>query len=248
MNRLDSKVALVTGANKGIGFSIVEKFLTQKCTVFAGIRDLNAVSSELQMLSEKFNGQLSIVQLDVTDAAQCKEVIQKIKKEYGKLDILVNNAGKVTYELVPFINFDVFNEMLQTNVVGLIRMSSLAARLMSRQKSGSIINISSVVSVKGAKGQASYAASKGAVNAFTLSLAKELVSDHIRVNAIAPGMVATQRLEEAASEKFSNVTEDIGFGEMAKPEDIANACLYLASDESSYVTGQVVVIDGSLKI
>jgi 3-oxoacyl-[acyl-carrier protein] reductase len=178
----------------------------------------------------------------------CKEVILSIKKEQTRLDILVNNAGKISYELVPFINFDFFEEMLQTNVVGLIRISQLASRLMSRQKSGSIINISSIVAVKGAKGQASYAATKGAVNAFTLSLAKELATDQIRVNAIAPGMVATERLSKIMTDKFEHVKNDIGMNRLAEPEDVANMCVFLASDDSKYMTGQIIALDGSLKI
>ena len=248
MNRLSDKVALITGANKGIGLSIVEKFLEEGAIVYAGIRDLEATSAELQDLKKRFANNLHIVNLDVTNATLCKDLIIKIKKEQGSLDVLVNNAGQISYELVPFINFDRFEEMLQTNVVGLIRLSSLASRIMSRQKSGSIINMSSVVAVKGAKGQASYAATKGAVNSFTLSLAKELASDKIRVNAIAPGMVATERLSKVMADKFEHVQNDIGFGVLAQPEDVANMCLFLASDDSSYVTGQIISLDGSLKI
>ncbi len=248
MKRLSEKVALVTGANKGIGFSIVKKFLNEGAIVYAGIRDLDAASTELTELLNQFSEKLQVVSLDVTNATLCKDVILSIKKEQSRLDILVNNAGKISYELVPFINYDVFEEMLQTNVVGLVRLSSLASRVMSRQKSGSIINISSIVSVKGAKGQASYAATKGAVNSFTLSLAKELAADQIRVNAIAPGMVATERLSNVMAEKFEHVKNDIGFGRLAEPADVANMCLFLASDESSYITGQIMTIDGSLKI
>ncbi|MGA9211166.1 SDR family NAD(P)-dependent oxidoreductase [Kaistella sp.] len=248
MKRLLNKIVLVTGANKGIGLSITKKFLGEGAIVYAGIREIESTSTELYDLKSQFLDHLHIVTLDVTDAALCKGIILKIKKEQGRLDILVNNAGKISYELVPFINFDIFEEMLQTNVIGLIRLSSLASRLMGRQKSGSIINMSSIVSVKGAKGQASYAATKGAVNSFTLSLAKELAPDHIRVNAIAPGMVATERLSKVMSDKFEHVKNDIGFGDLAQPEDIANMCLFLASDESSYVTGQIIAVDGSLKI
>lgn len=248
MNRLLHKVVLITGANKGIGLNVVAKFLGEGAIVYAGIRVLNTISPELKSLKDEFSDRLQILNLDVTDATLCKDAVLTIKKEQGRLDVLVNNAGKISYELVPFINFDLFEEMLHTNVIGLIRLSSLVSRMMGRQKSGSIINISSIVSLKGAKGQASYAATKGAVNSFTLSLAKELAPDHIRVNAIAPGMVATERLSKVMSEKFEHVKNDIGFGDLAQPEDIANLGLFLASDESSYVTGQIIAVDGSLKI
>lgn len=248
MARLSNKVTLVTGANKGIGFSIVEQFLAEGAIVYAGIRDLSTISAALNDLKEQFLEQLVVVELDVTDATLCKDVILKIKKEQSRIDVLVNNAGQISYELVPFINYDFFEEMFQTNVVGLMRLSTLASRVMSRQKSGSIINMSSIVAVKGAKGQASYAATKGAVNSFTLSLAKELAVDHIRVNALAPGMVATDRLSKVMSDKFEHVKEDIGFGRLAVPEEVAKLCLFLASDESTYVTGQIMAIDGGLKI
>ena len=138
--------------------------------------------------------------------------------------------------------------MIKTNLFGVIRLTQLASRLMSRQNKGSIINVSSIVSVKGAAGQASYAATKGAVNSFTLSAAKELAKNKIRVNAIAPGMVATERLTKVALEKFSGQIEQIGFGQMADPNQIADLCVFLASDESSYITGQIIGIDGSLTL
>ena len=245
---LSDKVALVSGSNKGIGLSVVSKFVSNGCFVYAGIRNNSEPSAELTELKKRFELKLIILQLDVTNADECKIVIQRIQKEQGRLDILVNNAGVVSYELVPFINFSFLDKMLQTNVVGLIRLSQLASRLMSRKKRGSIINISSIVGLKGAAGQAAYAASKGAVNAFTMSLAKELSSNQIRVNAVAPGMVATKRLVETAFEKFSERINDIGLGRMADPDEIANICLFLASDNSSYVTGQIIEADGYLKI
>jgi len=248
MNRLEHKTALITGSNKGIGFAIVEEFLKEGCTVYAGIRNVHEISENLQQLKQEHTQSLHIIELDVTQPESCKSALMAMKKEQGKIDILVNNAGLVSYELVPFINFDHFERLLQTNVIGLMRMCQLVSRLMTREKSGSIINISSIVSVKGAAGQASYAASKGAVNAFTLSLAKELATSHIRVNAVAPGMVATDRLKAVAEEKFSDKVNQIGLGRMAEPNEIAKICLFLASEESSYVTGQIIGADGSLNI
>ena len=248
MKRLEHKTALITGCNKGIGYSIVEEFLKEGCIVYAGIRNVQEISENLKQLKQDHTERLQIIELDVTQPESCKSALMEMKKEQGKVDILVNNAGLVSYELVPFINFDHFERLLQTNVIGLMRMCQLFSRLMTRQKSGSIINMSSIVSVKGAAGQASYAASKGAVNAFTLSLAKELASNNIRVNALAPGMVATDRLKAVAAEKFSDKVNQIGLGRMAEPNEIAKICLFLASEESSYVTGQIIGADGSLTI
>jgi 3-oxoacyl-[acyl-carrier protein] reductase len=246
--RLENKVSLVTGANKGIGLAVVTRFLSEGSIVYAGIRKLISISEELHGLQAIYPSTLIIVELDVKNGQNCKEVIHTIKSQHQNLDVLVNNAGKVTYELLPFINFDAFEDMVQTNIFGVIRLTQLAARLMTRQNKGSIINVSSIVSVKGAAGQASYAATKGAVNAFTLSVAKELAKYHIRVNAIAPGMVATERLKQVANAKFNSIEERIGFGQMAEPNQIADACLFLASDESSYITGQIIGVDGSITV
>jgi 3-oxoacyl-[acyl-carrier protein] reductase len=246
--RLDRKVSLVSGANKGIGFAVVSKFLKEGSIVYAGVRDGSNISEGLRILQTEYPSTLVIIELDVKNLNNCKQVIQSIKSKHETLDVLVNNAGVVTYELIPFINFDSLEEMIQVNILGVIRLTQLASRLMTRRNIGSIINLSSMVSVKGASGQAAYAATKGAVNSFTLSAAKELSKFNIRVNAVAPGMVATERLLHAASEKFSGAIDQIGFGKMAEPRQIAETCLFLASDESSYITGQIIGVDGSQKL
>jgi 3-oxoacyl-[acyl-carrier protein] reductase len=246
--RLSEKVALITGSNKGIGLSIVRKFLEEGAFVYAGIRNIDEVSDDLKLLQSRFTNNLIITNLDVTNSNDCKEVIQAIKIEKGKIDILVNNAGIVSYELLPFLDFDKFNLMVQTNLIGLVRVSQLASRIMVKQKSGSIINISSIVAVKGVSGQAAYSATKGAVNSFTLSLAKELSSSGIRVNALAPGMVSSERLIAISGKKFSEKLNQIGFGRMATTDEIANVCLFFAGDESKYITGQIVGVDGGIII
>jgi 3-oxoacyl-[acyl-carrier protein] reductase len=246
--RLDKKVSLVSGANKGIGFAVVSKFLAEGSVVYAGVRDGSNISEGLRILQSEYPSTLVIIELDVKNLNNCKQVIQSIKSKHETLDVLVNNAGVVTYELIPFINFDSLEEMIQVNILGVIRLTQLASRLMTRRNTGSIINLSSMVSVKGASGQAAYAATKGAVNSFTLSAAKELSKFNIRVNVVAPGMVATERLLHIASEKFSGAIDQIGFGKMAEPRQIAETCLFLASDESSYITGQIIGVDGSQKL
>jgi 3-oxoacyl-[acyl-carrier protein] reductase len=248
MLRLQGKIALVTGCNKGIGLSVATEFLAEGCIVFAGVRNISTLSDALSGLTIQHIDRLHVIALDVTDADSCKQAIQRIRNAYGRLDVLVNNAGLVSYELVPFIDFEHFIKLFQTNVVGLMRMCQLSSRIMTRQQSGSIINISSIVSLKGASGQAAYAATKGAVNAFTLSLSKELAASQIRVNAVAPGMVATERLVSVAREKFNDKIQQIGLGRMADPGEIARICLFLASDDASYVTGQIIAADGNLNI
>lgn len=167
-----------------------------------------------------------------------------IKKEHGHIDILANIAGLISYELMPMINYDFFRKMIEVNVVALINLMTLVSRIMQRQNSGSIINMASMVGVKGAKGQLSYSATKGAVIAATKSAAKELAEYHIRVNAIAPGMVGSERFKAVLEEKFAQKINDIPFGRLATPDEVANLCLFLASDNSSYLTGQIIGVDG----
>ena len=144
------------------------------------------------------------------------------------------------------IDFDKLRKMFDVNVIALINLMQLCSRVMSRQKSGSIINIASMVGKQGAAGQLAYSATKGAVISATLSASKELASSHIRVNAVAPGMVATERFSQVMQANFEEKANDIRWGRLARPDEIAKACLFLASDMSGYITGQVMGVDGSL--
>jgi 3-oxoacyl-[acyl-carrier protein] reductase len=241
---LAGKICLVTGANSGIGLAVARKFAEHEAVVYANIRSQETASQEFLELCKAY-ANVKPLYFDVTDNDGVKTAISGIKKEEGRIDVLVNNAGVVTYELLGMINFSAMSQMFDVNVFAVIRLIQLVSRLMTRQRSGSVINISSIVGVQGVKGQLSYAATKGAINAITLSAAKELAASKIRVNAIAPGMVETPRLKKVLDEKFSDRISDIGFGRMALPEEIADTCLYLASDMSTYVTGQIIGVDGS---
>lgn len=243
MGLLNGKICLVTGASKGIGLALVRRFAEEGGIVFANLRNSTSNSKDLDHIISSYPD-VHKSYFDVNYADEVKSALLGIKNQYGKLDVLVNNAGEVSYELLPLINFEKLQSMMNTNIVAVIRLIQLASRIMSRQMEGSIINISSIVGVKGVKGQLAYAATKGALNAITLSAAKELAANKIRVNAIAPGMVATERLKAVMEEKFSERLKDIGFGRMADPEEIADSCVYLASDLSKYVTGQIIGVDG----
>lgn len=236
---LRGKVALVTGAARGIGRAIAEKFAANGAKVYAA--DIRA--EDLAWA----DGHVSIVPLvlDICDFAAVKNAVMEIKKEEGRLDVLVNNAGLITYELMSMIDYDKLRRMFEVNVIALIHLMQLVARLMARQGGGSIVNMASMVGEKGAAGQLSYSATKGAVIAATKSAAKELATVKVRVNAVAPAMVGTDRFKAEMESRFADKIKDAPFGRLAEPNEIADACLYLASDMSSYVTGQILGVDGA---
>ena len=244
MRLLEKKVVLITGAGAGIGQAVAKLFAKEGAVVYAlDIKGLNWISEE------GFDtNQIIPIELDICDFAAVKEVVMTAKKTYGHIDVLANIAGLISYEMMPMIDYEKFRKMLDVNVVALIHLMSLVSRIMTRQQNGSIINMASMVGVKGAKGQLSYSATKGAVIAATKSAAKELAEHHIRVNAIAPGMVGSERFKAVLEEKFAQKINDIPFGRLAEPEEIANLCLFLASDQSAYMTGQVLGVDGGATI
>ncbi|MCL2633261.1 MAG: SDR family oxidoreductase [Oscillospiraceae bacterium] len=238
---LDNKVALVTGASRGIGKAIVEVFAKNGAIVYANARkegDLDDIISE------------NIIPLyfDVTDNSGIKNAFSQIKKEQGRLDILVNNAGIMKDALIGMISGEVMREIFETNVFAVAELIQFASKFMIRQKSGSIINISSLVGVNGNKGQLVYSASKGAVISMTKTAAKELAQYNIRVNSIAPGIIDTDLHSFVGKEHMAERIAGIGMKRLGTPCDVANSCLFLASDLSEYVTGQVIGVDGSALI
>ncbi|WP_295333242.1 SDR family NAD(P)-dependent oxidoreductase [Flavobacterium sp.] len=242
---LEGKICLVTGTNRGIGMAIAERYAEEGAVVFANARKEDSLETWAKQCSEKYHTSVIPLYFDITDAAASKAALLKIKSDFGRIDVLVNNAGMVTYELLPMIDFEKLRAMFEVNVIAMIQLVQLASRIMTRQKSGSIINMSSVVGVQGVKGQLGYSATKGAVISITKSAAKELIEHNIRVNAIAPGMVGTERFTAVFEEKFKDKIANIGIGRLAEPNEIANVCVFLASDLSTYVTGQVIGVDGS---
>ena len=238
-NLLEGKVALVTGCNRGIGRQIAQLFATNGAIVYAVARKLSSIDS---LASNNIRPHY----MDVTDNNAIKDLFLRIKKESGRLDVLVNNAGIMQDALLGMITEEQLHSTFSTNVFANVNLIKYAAKFMVRQNSGSIINLSSIMGVTGNAGQIVYASSKGAVIAMTKSAAKELAGSNIRVNAIAPGIIATDMLYSVPEEKLAKLREKVGLGYIGEPIEVAKTALFLASNLSTYVSGQVIGVDGMM--
>lgn len=242
---LQNKVCIITGAGRGIGQAIAELFADNGAIVYANDLRQGCMTEWTDNSKNSFSGCIRPIYFDITDELQVKENIMSIKKECGHIDILVNNAGVEFNELIGMISARNMETMFKVNVFGTINMIQMVSRVMGRQSfGGSIINISSMVGLRGNKGQLVYSATKGAVISITKSAAKELAPKNIRVNSIAPGLTMTKMMEQADQEKLQSRIDNICMGRLAKPIDIANGCLLLASDLAGYISGQILPVDG----
>lgn len=244
-NMLKDKVCIVTGALHGIGKQVTLEFAKQGAIVYGNILPGSDEVAWRASFPQEVQERIYPSLFDVADTTAVKAAIMAIKKKHGKIDVLVNNAGVAYNERIGMISPVNVEKMFRINVFAVIEITQLAARIMMRQKYGSIINISSMVGVKGDKFQMAYSASKGAVIAMTKSAAKELAPLGIRVNSIAPGLTDTSMFHEAEADKLQERLSHIGMARIGTTQDIANACLFLASDLSEYVTGQIIGVDGS---
>lgn len=245
-NLLKNQVILITGANRGIGFEIAKTFAEQGGIVYANARKKNSLNHLIDSVKSEFKTNIIPVYFDITDTEGMKKAFIQIKKEQKKLDCLVNNAGVMNDALIGMISNDLIENQFAVNVFAPIQLIQLASKLMKRQKSGSIINISSIVGVEGNPGQLVYSGTKGALLSITKSAAKELAKDNIRVNAIAPGVIATDLFDEVDEKTKSDFLSNIRMNRAGTPKDVADTAVYLASDLSKYVTGQTITVDGSL--
>ena len=248
MGLLDGKVCLVTGASRGIGAATVSRFAREGAVVYANARTPESLDDLCTELSEKYNTTVKALYFDVRDEAAAKKAVLQIKKETGRLDVLVNNAGVMKDALIGMISKDLMQEMYDVNVFGVMNLLQLASKIMMFQKSGSIINLSSIVGLEGIPGKLVYSAAKGAVVAMTKTAAKELASQGIRVNAVAPGMIDTDMLKSVGDEKMKEQLANIRMGRLGTPEEVAAAILFLASDLSGYVTGEILGVNGSMMV
>ena len=246
MKLLENKTAIITGATRGIGRGIALEFANQGCNVAftfsSSVDAATALENELKDLGVKAKG----YQSNAADFDAAQELAKNVLAEFGTIDVLVNNAGITKDNLLMRISEDDFDKVIEVNLKSVFNLTKAVIRPMMKQRAGSIINMSSVVGLKGNAGQANYAASKAGILGFSKSVALELGSRNIRSNVVAPGFIETEmtaKLDEKVVEGWRN---EIPLKRGGTPKDIANACVFLASDMSAYVTGQTLSVDGGM--
>ena len=242
-----NKVVLVTGGSRGIGAAIVEDFVEGGAKVYFTCRSLGREVQAFLASSTK-RGAAFCLSCDGRKKSEVEETVEKILQKEDSIDVLVNNAGVIRDGLFLAMSDEDWSEVLETNLGGTYLFCKAVARPMIAQRGGRIINLSSIVGELGGIGQANYAASKGAINALTKSLAAELASRNITVNAVSPGMVNTKMSEAARSAFGDKIKEKIPLGFFAEPKDVAGVVSFLASDAARYITGQIITVDGGLSL
>jgi 3-oxoacyl-[acyl-carrier protein] reductase len=246
MKLLEGKVALITGASKGIGRAIAQRFAEQGATVaftyLSSVEKGQALENELKELGVQAKGYRS----NAADFSAADELVNAVVADFGRLDILVNNAGITRDNLLMRMTEQMWDEVINTNLKSCFNTVKAATRTFMKQKSGSIINITSVVGLKGNAGQANYSASKAGIIGFTKSVALELGSRNIRSNAIAPGFIETEMTEVLDEKTVQGWRDAIPLKRGGNPEDVADCAVFLASDMSTYISGQVLQVDGGM--
>ena len=246
MKSLEGKTALITGASKGIGRAVAQEFAQQGANVaftyLSSVEKGEALEKELQAAGVNAKGYRS----DASDFVAAEALINQVVEDFGSLDVLVNNAGITRDNLLMRMSEESWDEIMNVNLKSVFNTVKAATRTFMKQRNGSIINMTSVVGLSGNAGQANYAASKAGIVGFTKSVAQELGSRNIRCNAIAPGFIETEMTEELDENTVQSWRDAIPLKRGGQPTDVANCAVFLASDQSAYITGQVIQVDGGM--
>ena len=245
---LTGKVALVTGGSRGIGRAVVELFARDGMDVVFFFRGNEAAAREVVTAVQAAGGKAEAMQVDVADAEAVAAAVEHIVDGRGRIDVLVNNAGIVRDNILGMLEDEDIRAVLDTNVGGVFNVTRAVVRHMISKRSGRIVNLSSVAAEKGGRGQANYAASKGAINAFTKAMAVELASRKITVNCVAPGVIETEMSQQVRDLAGDEVKERILLRRYGQPQEVAHAVWFLASSFADYITGQVLHVDGGFKM
>lgn len=243
---LEGKVALVTGASRGIGKAIALLLAENGADVAVNFAGSTAAAEAVAAEIEKMGRKAILVQGDVSQTEVCAEMVDKVVKELGRIDILVNNAGITRDTLLLRMKEEDWDAVLNTNLKGVFNCTKAVVKYMAKQRSGAIVNISSVVALMGNAGQANYAAAKAGILGFTRSVAKEMAARGIRVNAVTPGFIKTDMTSVLSEKVVAAMEASIPLARLGEPEDIAKAVLFLVSDNAAYITGQTLHVDGGM--
>lgn len=246
MRRLEGLKALVTGASRGIGAAVASRLAAEGA--FVGLNFVSNAEAARGVLAEiqDAGGSGALFQADVSDCDACAALVSDFVEHAGGLDILVNNAGITRDGLLVRMSVEDFDAVLATNLRGVFLLSQAAAKVMMKARSGSIVNMTSVVGVMGNAGQANYSAAKAGVIGLTKSVARELASRNVRCNAVAPGFIETDMTSELGEKVREAALAQISLGRFGEPEDVAAAVAFLASQDAAYITGQVLAVDGGM--
>jgi len=245
---LNGKSVIVTGGSRGIGRAIVDLFAAEGCDVTFFYRDNAKAAGDVVQTAQAAGHKVAAAQLDVRDASACAAAVEHVADRCGRIDILINNAGIIRDNQLAALDDGDVQSVLDTNVGGVFNMARAVVPHMIVQRAGKIINLSSVSGEKGGRGQTNYAASKGAINAFTRALAVELAPRKVTVNAVAPGVIETEMSQDVRELAGEQVLSKILLRRFGKPEDVAFAVWFLASAYADYVTGEILHVDGGFKM
>ena len=243
---LEGKIAIITGATRGIGHGIATSFAKQGCNLAFTYNSSVDAAKVLETQLNRFGVKAKAYRSNAADFIEAQELVDQVLKDFGTVNVLVNNAGITKDNLLMRIIEEDFDKVIEVNLKSVFNMTKAIQRTFLKQRSGSLIHMSSVVGLKGNAGQSNYAASKAGIIGFSKAIALELGSRNIRSNVIAPGFIETEMTDQLAEDVVQKWRDGIPLKRGGKPEDVANACIFLASDLSNYITGQVLQVDGGM--